>query len=310
MCVAMKRMCIAAVALLLVACSSDSKPSASSLSPSSASTGFTVNVRDGIVYGRAAVGAPTAGDTDLLLDLYDPSPPSSGARAVVVLVHGGGFTMQSRKDDGIVKIARGLAAEGIVVATIDYRLAGQSPAPSARVGPLVAALPAVPASIATTMATAVEDTLTAIDYLRANAADLDIDVDRLGLIGSSAGAITVDHLAYVLDEHGIEAPKIRFVASLWGTMFVEGPGGGPTMGQVNPGEPALFAVHGDADTTVSVQGEDDLVAHAKAAGIETEYHRIAGAGHGFVGSQFFAAKVDGNQTSFDRLLAFAAAKLS
>ena len=295
-----------ACAALVIGCTSDSKapPTAQSSSAASSSPmASDVTVHDGIVYGHAAVASPSVGDADLLLDLYEPASAASASRPVVVLVHGGGFTAQSRKDDGIVRIARGLAQEGIVAASIDYRLQDQQPVPSARVRSLVDALAAIP--IGTVMATAVDDTLTAVDYLRAHAADLGIDIDRLGLVGSSAGAITVDHLAYVLDEHGVSAPKVRFVASLWGAMFVDGPSGTPVIDQVNAGEPSLFAVHGDADPTLPVQGDDDLVARAQAVGITTEYQRIAGGGHGFTGTRFFIEKVNGDQTPFDRLLAFA-----
>jgi acetyl esterase/lipase len=62
----------------------------------------------------------------------------------VVLIHGGGFTQQTRKDPGIARTARGLAEEGVAVAAIDYRLLGSAPKPSRRVAPLVAKLPAVP----------------------------------------------------------------------------------------------------------------------------------------------------------------------
>src|SRR5689334_7514105 len=40
----------------------------------------------------------------------------------------------------------------------------------------------------------VDDTLTAVDYRRSHAFDLRIDMNCLGLIGSSAGAITTDHV--------------------------------------------------------------------------------------------------------------------
>jgi acetyl esterase/lipase len=263
-------------------------------------------VRDGVVYGTAEVGAPAPGQADLVMDLYEPPGPAEGARPVVVLVHGGGFTMQSRKDAGIVRIARGLAEEGVVVASIDYRLLGQQPVASARVRPLEAGLSGYPT--ATGMVTAVDDTLTAIDYLRAHASELGIDMDRLGLAGSSAGAITVDHVAYVLDDYGIAAPKIRFVDSLCGGIFATqpGPAGTAAVDQVDAGEPALFAEHGDADTTLPVKLDDDLVARADALQIPTEYHRIPGGQHGYQGSRFFTEKVEGDQTPFDRLLAFAA----
>jgi acetyl esterase/lipase len=278
------------------------------LAPAASAAG-RVDVRKRVVYAEARVGAPVGGSTRLLLDLYRPAKQSKVARPVVILIHGGGFRMGSRTDPGIVRVARALAGRGVVVASIDYRLMGQQPVPSRRVAPLVADMPEAP--IFTAMTTAVDDTLSAADYLRSHAMRLGVDVGRLGLIGSSAGAITAAHVAYALDDHGVKRPKIRFVASLWGGMFVPAP---PALGtsaaaQLERGEAALFAVHGDADRTVPVTLEDQLVARARRQRVPNEYHRIAGGGHGYDGSGFFTRKIVGERTAFGRLLRFAGAAL-
>jgi dipeptidyl aminopeptidase/acylaminoacyl peptidase len=75
--------------------------------------------------------------------------------------------------------------------------------------------------------------------------------------------------------------------------------------QLGAGEPALFAVHGDADDVVPVQLDDELVARARAVGVPSEYHRMPGGGHGYGPSGFFTRPVDGEQTAYDRLLDFA-----
>ena len=283
---------------------------ASALALAPAAGASTVRLTSGVVYGHGAVGAPTAGSAPLLLDLYQPAHRTAAKRPVVVLIHGGGFAKQSRTDPGIVRTARALAARGDVVASIDYRLLGTSPVPSARVAPLLAALPAAPISAA--VAAAVDDTLTATDYLAAHAKALNIDLGRLGMIGSSAGAITADQIAYTLDDHGIAGPKLRFVASLWGGILVPAPAAlGPLAAdQLEHGEPPLFAVHGDADTTVPVALDDQLVARARAEHVPTEYRRIPGGTHGYDGSRFFTYRIGGTaQTPFDRLLRFAQAHL-
>jgi acetyl esterase/lipase len=268
-----------------------------------ASASAAVDVRKSVVYGMARVGAPVAGSAPLLLDLYRPAERSKPARPVVVLIHGGGFAGGSRTDPRVGEIARALAERGVVAASIDYRLMGQRPVPSRRVAGLAADMPKVP--IFTAMTAAVDDTLAAVAYLRANATRLGIDIRRLGLIGSSAGAITADHVGYVLDDHGVKGPKVRFVASLWGGIFAPAPSGSVAAVQLERGEPALFAVHGDADPTVPVRLDDQLVARARRQGVRNEYHRIPGGGHGYDGSQFFTLQVVGNATPFDRLLRFA-----
>lgn len=269
-----------------------------------------VTVTSAVQYATAEVGAPRPGRAPLLLDLYEPPGQATRARPVVVLIHGGGFVQQSRTDAGIVRMARGLAARGIVAASIDYRLVGQAPVPSRRVAPIAAALPQ--RAFFSGVAAAIDDTLTAIDYLHANARRLNVDPRRLGLVGSSAGAITADHVAYALDDHGVARPTIRFVGSLWGGMLLPPPTGRsdarPPL-QLDRGEAALFAVHGAADRRLPVGLSDDLVARARQQGVRTVYDRMPGADHGYAPSGFFTATVAGGQTPFERLLAFAAQAL-
>src|SRR3954454_895254 len=72
--------------------------------------GAATRVRHGIVYGTGAVAAGTA---KLRLDLYLPPSSFPGRRPVAVLIHGGGFRGGDRHTDGLVRIARGLAVEGV-----------------------------------------------------------------------------------------------------------------------------------------------------------------------------------------------------
>jgi acetyl esterase/lipase len=301
----------AMIAAALGACSSGSDNSRAA-EPTSARSTATISpkpervvVRRALVYGHARVRVPKAASVPLLLDVYEPASQPSVLRPVVVLIHGGGFTMQSRTDDGIVRIARALAARGVVALSIDYRLLQQSPVLSDRVAPVAAALPKAPVFVA--MTAAVDDTLTALDYLDAHRAELGVDPHALGLIGSSAGAITADHVAYALDDHHVDRPTIRFVASLGGGMFVTPPAGegGRAATQLEQGEAALFAVHGSADDQVPVELDDQLVARANAEHVPAEYHRVPGGGHGYIASQFFTRKVAGDDTAFDRLIEFA-----
>jgi acetyl esterase/lipase len=268
-----------------------------------------ITVQDGVMYGTAKVGAPAVGTAALKLDLYTPAAKAKRARPVVVIIHGGGFAKQSRKDPGIVEIGRAMAERGIVAAAIDYRLLGQAPVPSSRVEGLTAALPAAPLSAA--ISSAVDDTLTATDYLRQNASRLGIDPDRLGLVGSSAGGITADQIGYALDDHGVRRPPVRFVASLWGGILVSAPAalGALPADQLEHGEPPLFAVHGDADTTLPVAMDDELVARAREQHVTNAYYRIPGGVHGYDGSKFFTYRTKGGPTPFQRLLAFAGARL-
>jgi acetyl esterase/lipase len=257
------------------------------------------------VYGKGASGIRSK---DLIMDLYEPAGAPIAPRPFVVLIHSGDFRPKRRIDDGIVRIAQALADHGLVAATIDYRLINEQPIPSPRMDALRAAMPFGAGSDA--LAAACDDTLTAIEYLTANADRLRLDPGRIGIVGSSAGAITAAHVAYVLDDFGLEVPRIRMVGSLWGALSMSSGDEDDPLAHVEPSEAALFAVHGDADTTVPVRWSDLLVARADAEGLRTEYHRIVGGDHGFDQAQFFTATVAGGSTPLDRLVEFAVTTLS
>lgn len=310
-------MLLAVLALAATGCGSDDDPDATP--PSTAATSGVeaaapegpgseqegeVTLTEDVEYGTGEVAD---GSVPLLMDVYEPALGADAPRPVVVVIHGGGFRQQSKADPGIVQIAEALAARGVVAVSIDYRLIPQQPVPSARVAPLADALG--DGELFTGMAAAVDDTLTATAFLAAHADDLGIDVGRLGLVGSSAGAITADHVAYVLDDHGVEGPEVTVVGSLWGGLFVGAPDGGETAAQLDADEAALFAVHGDADERVPVTLSDELAARAEAVGVPVEYHRLAGGRHGYEPSGFLTEPVEGDQTAFDRLVVFVSAQL-
>lgn len=259
---------------------------------------FRVAVQPGVDYGTGQVERPAPARVDLLLDLYRPVMRSRRTRPAVVLIHGGGFSGGSRLQPDLGRIARGLASRGIVVANVDYRLSGQGPVPSPRVARVAAAVPlGVP--VFRGIVAAVDDTLTAVGWLRRHARRLRID-GRLGLVGSSAGAFTANHVAYALDDYGVDGPRVRFVGNLWGGIAL--PVGASA---VERRDARLFAVHGTADRTVGIGLGDALVARARAVGVPAEYHRVEGGGHGYAGSGFFTREVAPGRTAFDRLRAFA-----
>ena len=278
-----------------------------------ADAAYEVTVHKGVVYGAGAVGAPAPGRASLPMDIYRPVASSRARRPVVVLVHGGGFEAGSRTDDGIVRSARALAARGVIAASIDYRLRQQAPVPSRSFMKLASAMrnanlgPAYPDPEA--VAAATQDAFTALGYLRENASKLRIRTSRIGLIGSSAGAVTVDNLGYVASGYGVKVPELRFVASLWGALIVPAPGGKPAVTNLRRGDASLFLVHGDADRTVPVQMSDAMYARARAERVPAEYYRIAGGGHAWTPSGIFTQRTPKGQTVFDRMIDFAVGRL-
>lgn len=111
----------------------------------------------GIAFGEAD-GVP------LLLDLLLPESPTG---AVTIWLHGGGWYGGSRVE-GLGYWCALLAAHGIAVAAVDYRLSGDAVFPAQ-----------------------IHDVKAAIRWMRAHAGDYGLDPERIGIWGHSAGG----HLA-------------------------------------------------------------------------------------------------------------------
>src|SRR5262249_37189421 len=95
----------------------------------------------------------TIGTTQLLLDVAYPKK-GNGPFPAVVLLHGGGWYLGSRKSN--VPLALKLAHEGYVAVPVSYRLSGEAPFPAA-----------------------VHDVKCAVRWLRAHAQTYSIDPDLL-----------------------------------------------------------------------------------------------------------------------------------
>lgn len=109
------------------------------------------------------------------LDLCVPAASVPAGRPAVVMIHGGYWTMGNR--GAYATLCKGAADEGIVAATIDYRLANGNPA---HYWPAQAV-----------------DAQLAVRWLRAHAAELGIDPAHICALGDSAGAQIALYLAEV-----------------------------------------------------------------------------------------------------------------
>ncbi len=119
------------------------------------------------------------GERKLLLDIVRPKHPPAGPMPVLVWVHGGAW-LGGDKSSGIWRLAP-YAQKGYFCATISYRLSQ------------VAVFPAQ-----------IEDCKCAIRYLRAHARKYNIDADRIGVWGSSAGGHLVAMLGTAAEAKDLE----------------------------------------------------------------------------------------------------------
>lgn len=138
----------------------------------------------------------------LALDLTVPERSGRcGPAPVVIWVHGGSFS-GGDKDNGVATMARWATEQGWAFASVNYRLSPRPPTddPDRVLHP-----------------THVSDIATAVGWLDDHAVDLDLDPDRLLLVGHSAGALLVSLLATdgsYLAAAGVELDQVRAVAPL------------------------------------------------------------------------------------------------
>ncbi|MGE0598808.1 MAG: alpha/beta hydrolase fold domain-containing protein [Dehalococcoidia bacterium] len=223
---------------------------------------------------------------DLLLDIYPPDA-SDNLRTAALMFHGGGWRRGDRKN--IAPRAKALQALGFTAIPTQYRLIDEAPWPSA-----------------------VHDVKAAIRWVRANAADLGIDPDKIVLQGHSAGA----HLSLVAagttgmpewegdgGNAGVDSSVAAVAAFYPPTVFRVGDskvrGAVPPINllgespdpevvraaspltYVSPQSPPTFFLHGGADHVVPTASSVVMHEALRAAGVETDLHVFAGQNHEF-----------------------------
>jgi acetyl esterase/lipase len=227
----------------------------------------------------------TSNNYESKLDLYERRDAAT-PQATVIYIHGGGWT-GGTKESSTDKILPWLEM-GWNVVNVEYRLARVSNAPAA-----------------------VEDSLCALRWVAANAAQHHMDVNRIVTSGNSAGA----HLALTtamipesagLDNEcpGVPLPRVAAVVDWYGITDVndllEGPdrrayavqwlGSTPERAEiarrvsplayVRPGLMPILMIQGDADPTVPYTHSLRLKAALDKAGVQNELHTVPGGKHG------------------------------
>lgn len=252
------------------------EPDTTTYKPVDYPEGFTAQLN--VVYTKVK-------DWEGKMDIYLP-PKGNEPTPIVINIHGGGW------NHGVKESQTGFNTFfkiGFAVANIEYRLTGQATAPAA-----------------------VEDTRCALIYLIKNAKELNIDVNKIVIMGGSAGG----HLALMggllANDHtfdgncpGVENIKVAAIIDKYGITDVWDWGYGSTITSksairwlgdkandkkfamsvspityVNKNSPPTFIVHGDADPTVPYQQSVDLHKKFVEAGVKTEFITVQGGGHG------------------------------
>jgi acetyl esterase/lipase len=256
----------------------------------------------GYLFSTATVAAAQPSAVELRADVaYGPRPQEVGdvylppdpknPRAAVIVIHGGGWIEGSRKaDDGLSRL---IAAQGLVVFDIDYRLADKAK-PDTR----------WPAQLV--------DAQLAVRFLRAHAEEFSVDPARIGALGDSAGAqlaVFLGVLPRVVAGAGSELypdqkPDVMAVVDQFGPTDLAGMGSAgarsidamfgiaaPTgqalltaspLPSVTAHSAPVYILHGEKDDIVPFQQSRQLADTLRAHDVKTELVPFAG-GHEYEG---------------------------
>jgi acetyl esterase/lipase len=228
------------------------------------------------------------GHTRQKLDFCAPSASGGpGPWPCVVFIHGGGWESGSKSGNA----ALGLCWRGYAVASISYRLSGDAPFPAQ-----------------------IEDCKAAVRYLRANAKRFNIDPNRIGASGVSAGGhlaalmgTTGDVTTFDKGEYLDQSGAVKAVVDFFGPTNLafygaSRPGdllsrliGGPLqdnrakvqaanpIAYISPGDAPFAIFHGDADPLVPLKHSEALRDALQKANVPVSLTVVRGSGHGFYG---------------------------
>ncbi|MEX1367578.1 MAG: alpha/beta hydrolase [Nannocystaceae bacterium] len=229
----------------------------------------------------------------LRLDVYRPPPGTEGPRPAVVQVHGGGWVVGDKREQGVPLMTR-LSDRGFVGFNVNYRLSPGATWPDHLI-----------------------DVKRAIAWIREHADEYDVDPDFIAISGGSAGghitamvALTESDPAY---QPGFEQADTRVAAAipfygiydLTDRLHTHAPGFLDTLleplvikeffdehpeafsraspiDNVHPGVPPFFVIHGDRDSMAPLQDARAFVEGLRECSEQPVlYAELAGAQHAF-----------------------------
>lgn len=230
------------------------------------------------------------GDQTLKLDLARPKAP--GKYPGVICIHGGGWRAGDKAS--LDALTKRLAKEGFVAVTVQYRFAPKDLFPAQ-----------------------VDDVRTAVRWLRAHAKELQLNPERIGAIGFSAGG----HLSLLLGlmedkdrpaadgNHSDQSSKVQAVVNFFGPadlssnypeavekILAEFLGGLPTekpsaakaaspITYIDGNDAPILTFHGTEDKIVPFEQAELLDRACQKAGLSHRLEKLEGAGHGWGGEQ-------------------------
>jgi acetyl esterase/lipase len=235
----------------------------------------------------------------IVLDIVRPREASKEQRPAIVFIHGGGWS-GGNKESAIGSLVPFAATGKYFCATVEYRLSGEATWPAQ-----------------------IQDCKAAIRWLKANAEKYNVDPERIGVWGGSAGGHLVSMLGLTggirdLEGNGgspDQSSRVACVVDFCGPSdFLSiakakadtgrnayGPVskllGGPVeeneelakaaspLTYVSKDAPPFLIVHGTADNTVPLAQAESLYEALRRSGADATFVKIEGGGHGIGGAE-------------------------
>jgi acetyl esterase/lipase len=243
-----------------------------------------LRIEPNIVFGKG-------GDIDLLLDVYQPPTGVTPKRMAIIHLFGGGFSGGSKNAGYIVNDVRALGRLGYTNISANYRLTSQGLWPAQ-----------------------IHDTKAAIRWVRANAAKIGIDPERIAVAGYSAGGLLsllaagTNGMAELEGSGGNAGVSSKVQAGIGvyplataaGNLFPTTLAGEERTQAIRAASPTTYIganfaptifVHGTGDTTVPMSSSIDFFTKLHAANVPTALTLIQGAAHAFDNSALDAVEV-------------------
>lgn len=238
------------------------------------------------VAAEADIAYRPGGSRAWRLDLFHPKAENERPRPGIVFVHGGAWRSGDKRAGTFLNGAIEYAQRGYVTITINYRLTGEAPFPAC-----------------------IEDVKCAVRWLRAHAEKYNLDPNRIGAYGNSAGAHLVSILGLVKPDAELEGdgPWLDYSSMVQAVAASATPADlslfrstqqsderfknedhtvaelkrlCSPLNHVTKTAPPFLLFHGTTDRTVDVKHSDIFNAALKKAGGDVTYIRIEDSGHG------------------------------
>lgn len=255
----------------------------------------------------------------MVVDIYMPKK-KGGPKPLVLYIHGGGWVAGHTRHSGALSnfpaVLAKLAAEGFVVASLEYRLSGEAPFPAQ-----------------------LQDARAALRFLKANAEKYGIDAAKTGIWGGSAGGHLTALTAYSCGDASFDAGKApegsecaQAIVSWYGVFdfapMLKRAAANPSpnapenmllrcdparcdpalVARVSPvsfidaKDPPTLLIHGEEDKVVEVTQSRLAEAKLKEAGVPVESIYIPHVDHSFIGrteAETRAATLRATNATFD-----------